>query len=103
MGDREACHLGSDGDCTTIPAGASGSGTMGENVRLQGAQLRAPRRPRRRFAARHKVEYMRDVARRLGVEPPSAIWAADVDDAIRRLERNLTHQRQPSLFGEGEQ
>lgn len=68
-------------------------------------QLRAPRRSRRRLASQRDTERLRELARQTKVEMPRVIWAGEAKDAIRRLERNLTHHRQPSLFdgvgGEG--
>jgi hypothetical protein len=42
---------------------------------------------------------LRDLAHRLGIEPPRVIWTAEAREAIKRLQENLRHRQQPTLGG----
>lgn len=67
------------------------------------SRLRLPpaRRRRRRLPTPEAKQRFEDLVRRTGVERPQVLWAGDVRDATTRLEQNLTHQTQPSLFDGG--
>lgn len=52
----------------------------------------------RRFADARQTRHLRDLAHRVGVETPRVVWRFEADEAIRRLEKNLLHLQQPTLF-----